>query len=410
MGRTVTAWRAALCLAAVALLSACTRMPAAPAPVVLISFDGLRWDYATRTTTPNLNRLAASGVHAERLIPVFPSKTYPGHYSIATGLYPGHHGIISNNMRDPGWPEAFRLSARGEVENGRWWGGEPIWVTAKRHGLKAGAYFWPGTEAPVQGIRPDWWFRYDAGVAWETRVDAAIDWLARPEAERASLVMLYFEEPNDAGHAYGPDAPQTLEATRRADAILGRLLAGLAARRIDANVVVVSDHGMASTDPSRLIVLDDYVSLLPGELFESGAFGQIYPAGGRETQIFEALAAAHPQLQVYRRASAPGPLHLFNHPRLAPILLVPSSGWEVVTRAAAAGAPPRVIAGDHGYEPSNPDMHGILYAAGPGIASGRTIGAVEQVDIYALVCRLLGIEPAPHDGVWERIAGVVGPG
>jgi predicted AlkP superfamily pyrophosphatase or phosphodiesterase len=307
-------------------------------------------------------------------------------------------------MRDPRWPEAFRLSAREEVENRRWWSGEPIWVTAKRHGLRAGAYFWPGSEAPVQGVQPDWWFPYDDGVAWDARVDAALQWLTLPESERASLVALYFEEPNDAGHAHGPDAPETLEATRRADSTLGRLLDGLAARGVTANVIVVSDHGMTGTDVSRLIVLDDYVSLLPGELFEYGALGQIFPAAGRETQIFETLNVAHHELKVYRREMVPEQLHLFGHPRVAPILLMPSAGWEVVPRSAFAGGGPRINAGDHGFDPSNSDMHGIFYAAGPGVAPGRSLGAVEQVDIYALVCRLLGIEPAPNDGVWDRVA------
>jgi predicted AlkP superfamily pyrophosphatase or phosphodiesterase len=398
---------AVLCLLAGCLAADRAGNTGPPAPVVLVSFDGFRWDYAGRTATPNFDRLAADGVHAERLIPVFPSKTYPGHYSVATGLYPGHHGIISNNMRAPGWPEVFRLSAREEVENGRWWAGEPIWVTAKRHGLKAGAYFWPGSEAPVQGVRPDWWFPYDAGIAWEGRVDAALDWLTKPESERASIAALYFEEPNDAGHTYGPDAPETMEATRRADSILGRLLDGLAARVIEANVVVVADHGMTATGGSRVIVLDDYISLLPDELFEYGALGQIFPAPGRETTIFAALDGAHPELGVYRREATPEHLHLFGNPRVAPILLMPSAGWEVMPRSAFTKDGPRINAGDHGFDPTHPDMHGIFYAAGPGIARGRTIGAVEQVDVYALLCRLLGIEPAPNDGVWERIAGAI---
>ena len=382
--------------------------PGARAPVVLVSFDGFRWDYAERAATPNLDRLAAAGVRAERLIPVFPSKTFPGHYSLATGLYPGHHGLLSNNLRDPGWPEVFRMAAREEVENGRWWGGEPIWVTAKRNGLRSGVYFWPGSEAAVQGVRPDRWFRYDGSVAWERRVGAALDWLTLPTAERASLVALYFEEPNDSGHEHGPDAPETIDATRRADAILGRLLDGLAARGVAANVVVVSDHGMTGTDVARRIVLDDYVSLLPGELFEFGAIGQVFPVEGREAEIFEALEGAHPELAVYRRGATPERLHLFDHPRVAPILLVPSVGWEVLPRTLRDGSAPHVVAGDHGFDPSAPDMHGIFYAAGPGLATGRTLGAVEQVDVYALLCHLLGLEPAPNDGVWERIAGAVG--
>jgi predicted AlkP superfamily pyrophosphatase or phosphodiesterase len=394
------------------LLAACApaagaKGGSAPAPVVLVSFDGFRWDYAGRTETPNLDRLAATGVRAERLVPVFPSKTYPGHWSIATGLYPGHHGILSNDLRDPRWPEVFRLSARAEVENGRWWGGEPVWATARRHGLRSGVYFWPGSEGPIGGVSPDWAFRYDGAVAWEARVDAALAWLTLPEGERASFVALYFEEPNDAGHAHGPDAPETLAAVRRADAILGRLLDGLAARGVAAVVVVVSDHGMTATDPARTIVLDDLVDLRPGELLEFGAVGQIYPEAGRAAALFAALAGAHPELAVYRRGEVPERLHLFDHPRVAPLLLVPSPGWQVVPRSLPDGEPPRIQAGDHGWDPSHPDMHGLLYAAGPGIAVGRTLGAVEQVDVYALLCRLLGVEPAPNDGVWARVAGAL---
>jgi predicted AlkP superfamily pyrophosphatase or phosphodiesterase len=399
--------------AALLLLAACQSpgppVPGAPAPVVLISFDGFRWDYAARTETPNFERLARNGVTAERLIPGFSSKTFTGHYSIATGLYPGHHGIISNTMRDPRWPEVFRLSDRQELEKERWWGGEPIWVTVKRHGLRAGSYFWPGSEGPVQGVRPDWWFPYDAAVSWDARVTAALDWLTQPAPTRASFVALYFEEPNDAGHTYGPDAPETMAATRRADAILGQLLEGLATRHVEATVIVVSDHGMAQTDVSRVIVLDDYVSLRPDELLEHGALAQIYPQAGREAEIARALEGAHPELAVYRRGATPAHLHLFDNPRVAPLVLVPTAGWEVVPRSAPGAEPPRITAGDHGSDPSHPDMHGIFYAAGPGIMPGRRLGAVEQVDVYALICRLLGIEPAPNDGVWERVAGAVAP-
>ncbi len=249
--------------------------------------------------------------------------------------------------------------------------------------------------------------RYDADVPWDARVEAALEWLTRPPAERASFAALYFEEPNDAGHAHGPDAPETVEAVRRADAILGRLLDGLVARGVDANVIVVSDHGMAANDVSRLIVLDDFVTLLPDELFEFGAVGQIFPRPGREDEIVDALDGAHPELAVYRRGERPEHLHLFDNPRVAPVLLVPSAGWEVVPRAVFDGGEPRVIAGDHGFDPAHPDMHGIFYAAGPGIARGVELGAIEQVDIYALMCRLLGIEPAPNDGVWERVAGAL---
>jgi len=376
----------------------------ARAPLVLVSLDGFRWDYAARAETPALDRLAEEGVQAERLIPVFPSKTFPSHYSIATGLYPGHHGILSNNLRDPRWPEPFRLSIREEVENARWWGGEPIWVTAARQGVASGVYFWPGSEAPVGGVRPRWWFPYDGSVPWETRVDAALGWLTLPAAERPAFVALYFEEPNESGHRFGPDAPEVTDAVRRADAILGRLLDGLAARGVEADVLVVSDHGMSATDLSRTIVLDELVELYADEVFETGAVGQIYPREGRETAIFAALEHAHPQLAVYRRGATPGRLHLDDNPRTPPILLVPSPGWELTTRGQRSRPDWRLVAGDHGWDPADPEMQGIFYAAGPGLARGRRLRAVEAVDLYALMCRLLAIEPAPNDGDWARVA------
>jgi len=374
---------------------------------VLVSFDGFRWDYAARTETPSLDRLAAAGVRADRLVPVFPSKTFPAHYSLATGLYPGHHGILSNNLRDPRWSEEFHLARREEVENARWWGGEPVWVTAARQGVQSGVYFWPGSEAPVGGERPRWWFRYDGAVSWDARIDAALGWLALPAGERPGFVALYFEEPNDAGHEFGPDAPQVVDAVRRVDAALGRLLDGLSSRGIEANVVVVSDHGMTAVDERRVIVLDDHVRLFADEVFETGAIGQIYPRPGREATIFAALEHAHPQLAVYRRGAVPARLHLFDHPRTPPILLMPAPGWQVQTRERLASNEGLRVRGDHGNDPSSPEMHGIFYAAGPDLAQGVRLESVEQVDLYALLCRLLGIEPAPNDGSWTRIAGAL---
>ena len=396
-------------LGVLATLAGCAgrRTPGGPDPLVLISFDGFRWDYADRAATPALDRLAAAGVRAERLIPVFPSKTFPAHYAIVTGLYTGHHGIISNNMRDPESGAIFGTGSNPEVRNPRWWAGEPVWVTAGRQGLRTGVYFWPGSEAPVGGRQPDWWFPYDDTLPWDTRVDAALDWLTRPEGERASFVALYFEEPNEAGHAHGPDAPEISDAVARVDAILARVIDGLAARGLDANVLVVSDHGMAANDASRVIVLDDYVELVADEVFEQGAIGQIFPRPGREAAVFAALARAHPRLSVYRRGAMPARLHLFDHPRLPPILLAPDAGWQVVTRDVFERNGGRVIAGDHGQGPAHPDLHGIFYAAGPGLAPGVRLGAVEQVDLYALMCRLLEIEPAPNDGEWSRVSGVI---
>lgn len=380
-----------------------------PPTLILISMDGFRSDYPELVDTPQLDRVIASGVRAEGLIPPFPSKTFPGHYTLVTGLYPGHHGIISNNMRDPGWPEEFGLSARGEVEKARWWGGEPIWVAAQRQGLRSGVYFWPGSEAAVQGVRPTHWSRFDASVPFEAAVDRALEWIDLPGAERPSLIALYLREPNDSGHRYGPLADETLVVVRRVDAAVGRLLDGLDERRLleSTNIVLVADHGMAQMDLERVIVMDDYIDLEPDEVFEQGALVQLFPRPGREDLIYEALAGAHPNLHVYRRDELPARLRLYEHPRLPPILATPNVGWEAVTRTVRDRWAFRMNAGNHGQDPAHLDMHAIFVAAGPAFATGVTVPLIEAVDVYGLLAAALDIEVPANDGDPARTTGIL---
>ena len=242
--------------------AASRRTPLAPT-VILISLDGWRWDYHTKANLPHLRRLIETGVRAEGLVPGFPSKTFPNHYSIVTGLYPGHHGVIGNSMADPAIGARFSLSNREQVGNAAWWGGEPLWVTAARQGRHAGALFWPGSEAPIGGIRPLDWAVYDESLPNRARIDRLLEWLDRPADRRPVLLLTYFSDADDAGHRHGPDAPQLVDALVRLDDALGRLLGGLDARGLTAqvNLVLVSDHGMAATDRDRVIVLSDYVDL-----------------------------------------------------------------------------------------------------------------------------------------------------
>ncbi len=411
MGRAMARSGTAPTALLLAVMVACgpSRAAAPPATLLLISMDGFRSDYTERVETPNLDRLIATGVRAEGLIPPFPSKTFPAHYTLVTGLYPGHHGIISNNIRDPRWPEPFGLSQRREVENGRWWGGEPIWVVAQRQGLKSAVYFWPGSEAAIQGVRPTHWNRFDAGISFEARVDQALAWIDLPVGDRPSLIALYFEEPNDSGHRHGPLADETLAAVRRVDAMVGRLLTGLDERdlRQSTNLVLVSDHGMAQMSPDRVILIDDLVELEEGELFEQGALLQLFPRHGRETLIYDALAGAHPNLHVYRRDELPERLHLYDQPRLPPILAVPDVGWEVITRSLRDRWGDQMIAGDHGQDPTHPDMQAVFVAAGPAFARGVTVPAIEAVDVYGLLAAALGIDVPAHDGDAARTTGIL---
>jgi predicted AlkP superfamily pyrophosphatase or phosphodiesterase len=371
--------------------------------VILVSFDGWRWDYHTRIPVPNLQRLIARGVRAEALIPSFPSKTFPNHYTIVTGLYPGHHGIVANSIRDPATGRMFTLSARREIVDPMWWGGEPIWVTAERHGLLTAPLFWPGSEAPIHDTRPRYWEPYDENLPGTARVDRALRWLDLPAGERPRFLSLYFEDVDTAGHASGPDSQEVRDAVRRADGYLGQLIGGLERRSIldRINIVVVSDHGMSTTSSNRVVVVDDYISLDDVVISDINPTLGVFPKEGKEETVYRALANAHPRLKVYRRQQTPAHWHYRDHPRIPPIVGVVDDGWQVIQRISLKeliARAARAAGGQHGYEPRNRSMHAIFVAAGPAFKKGVTVRAFENVHIYDVLAKILGVPPVQNDG------------
>jgi len=372
------------------------------APVILVSFDGWRWDYDTRAPTPNLRSLIARGVRADNLIPSFPSKTFPNHYTIVTGLYPGHHGIVANVIRDPSTGRTFRMTTR-EVRDPMWWGGEPIWVTAERQGQPTASMFWVGSEAPIGGLQPRYWHPYDESSPPDARVDQVLRWLDLPARERPTFITLYFSDIDSAGHADGPESRAVRDAIGRADGYLGRLLRGLDRRGLtDAvNIVVVSDHGMAAVNATRVVVLDDYVSLDSEEVVDLNPTLGVFPKPGREDAVYRALAGAHPRLSVYRRAQTPERWHYRDHPRIPPIVGVADEGWQVLRRNTRAAMLARRVSGEggqHGYDPMLMSMRGIFVAAGPAFKRGATVPALENVHIYHALAQMLRLTPAKNDG------------
>ncbi len=377
--------------------------------LILIALDGFRWDYIDDQITPNLARLASEGVRSEGLIPVYPSKTFPSLYSIATGLYPGNHGIISNNMYDREMDEEFHLSDRSAVEDSRWWGGEPIWVTAEKQGMWTATLFWAGSEASIGGVQPRFWRRFDPSVTFEERVEQVLRWLDLPTEERPRLVALYFEEPNSTSHEFGPDSPQTRQAVRIVDARVGDLVEGLRRLGLEdhVNLVIVSDHGFAETAPERVVILDDFVELIEGEVFESGAILQIFPQAGRRELIYRALEGAHPHLAIYLADEIPDRYHLKQSPRVPPILGVPQVGWKVGTRQRFETWQADFGLGDHGQDPEDERLHGIFVANGPAFRSGVTLDRFENVEIYNLLASVLELQPAPNDGTPGKLSSIL---
>jgi predicted AlkP superfamily pyrophosphatase or phosphodiesterase len=382
----------------------------APAPVVLVSLDAFRWDFMAKTETPNLDALAARGVQAERLIPVFPTKTFPNHYSIATGLYAEHHGIVANNMFDPVFDARFSLSDRSAVTDGRWWDGEPIWVTAERQGQVAAAFFFPGTEAAIHGVRPTYWRDYDGGVPNEDRVAQVLQWLDLPPAERPSLITTYFVDVDDATHRYGTDAPETLAAIRTVDRMIGLLVSGLEQRGIAAstNLVVVSDHGMANTASDRVIFLDDYLRLDEVDVVDVNPVAAIRPlTPGDEDRIYGLLATAHPHLRVYKRDEIPARWHYRDHRRIQPVLAVADEGWSISSHPYVDSQPERMDGANHGYDNALLSMGAVFVAAGPAFREGVIAAPFEAIHVYALLCRILGLTPAPNDGNLDAVIGML---
>jgi predicted AlkP superfamily pyrophosphatase or phosphodiesterase len=370
--------------------------------VLLVSLDGWRWDYAQKYSAPTLTRLMMSGV-SSALIPSFPSKTFPNHYTIVTGLYPGHHGIVGNTVKDPSSGRRLTMSNRQEVQDPMWWGGEPIWVTLQHAGGIAAPFFWVGSEAPIGGERARFWEPFDESVPASTRVDRVLGWLDLPAAERPTFLTLYFSDVDSAGHSNGPDSSAVADAVHRVDGYLDRLIRGLADRHLQGRVqvVIVSDHGMSEANTSRVVVLDDYLQMEGIDVVDLNPTLGLFPPPGREETVYRALAGAHPRLRVFRKAESPPHWRYRDHPRVPPIVGVVDEGWQLLRRAtlegqvAKGGGP----IGVHGYDPKDAmSMRGIFVASGPAFKSGVTVPPFENVHIYDALSEVLGVRPAPNDG------------
>jgi predicted AlkP superfamily pyrophosphatase or phosphodiesterase len=371
--------------------------------VILVSIDGWRWDYAQKYSAPTIRQLIARGVSAP-LIPSFPSKTFPNHYTIVTGLYPGHHGIVGNAVWDPLTSRRLTMANRTENQDPMWWGGEPLWVTVQRAGGTAAPMFWPGSEAPILGQRARFWAPFDNGLSPNTRVDRVLRWLDLPVADRPTFLTLYFSDVDGAGHDSGPDSRAVAEAVGRVDRYLDRLIRGLSRRRLQdrVNLVIVSDHGMAEANASRVVVLDDYLALDGIDIIDLNPTLGMFPPAGREEAVYQALAAANPHLKVFRKAESPPHWHFRDHPRVPPIVGVADEGWQVLRKAtleSQIASGPRGSIGVHGYDPAEAiSMRGIFVASGPAFKSGVAVEPFENVHIYNALSELLGVKPAANDG------------
>lgn len=381
--------------------------------VLLISLDGFRYDYLAKYAPANLNSLARTGERARWMIPSFPSKTFPNHYTIATGLYPQNHGIVENNIYDPGFDAVFMLSDRGEIEKSRWWLGEPIWVTAEKQGQKTASVFYPGTEGEIAGSRPSYWKAYDKELSNTVRVDTILSWLDLPVDQRPTFLALYFSDTDDAGHAFGPISRETKKAVLKVDQELGRLIMGLKAREIftQINLIIVSDHGMTTVNWNNAILLDKFDPKLAKRVFWTREIVSIFPRDGKEDEIYQSLKRKlPPQARVYRKAEMPARFHYSQSPRIAPLLVLPAEGWILTNSRAFAEMvkdKTKRPKGGHGYDNRLPSMRAIFIAHGEAFKKGKIVEAFENIQVYNIMTKILGLKPARNDGNYVAAKAVL---
>ena len=376
--------------------------------LVLLSLDGFRYDYLDDVPTPAFQRMIAEGARADRMIPVFPTKTFPSHYTVATGMYAENHGLVGNRFWAPEKGGFYSLSNRNVVEDGSWYGGEPIWVTAERQGMVSAAYHFVGTEAAVGGVSPTQWHRFDASVPNREKVETVLEWLALPVEARPHVLTMYFEDLDGAGHNHGPGSPQVSRAVERVDRELGRLLDGIDAlpHGDQVYVIVVSDHGMIRIDPDRVQDLD--MDAFPGvRLVTSGTYASLLVEEGgaaRAPQVRDSLRAMLPESDVWLREEVPARFHYSADPRIGDIVVLAAAGSLVIPKGR--GSPSEKYT--HGWDNRALGMGAIFLARGPNIKAGSNIEAFESVHVYPLMAHLLGLRPNPEaDGRLEVLAPIL---
>lgn len=387
------------------------------APVtILVSIDGFRPDYLDRGVTPNLSALAAGGVSAA-MRPSFPSKTFPNHWAIVTGLRPDRNGIVANTMEDPRRPgETFTMA----TDDPFWWNeAEPIWVAAEEAGIRTATMFWPGAnvgwggtlkphghDGVEGGTRPEDWQQFNQAVTGVQRVNAILDWLRRPAAIRPKFLTLYFDTVDSAGHGFGPAAPETTQAVADVDAVIGRLTAGLRDLGQPANLIVVADHGMAPTSSERVVALDTVLPAADARVVESGPYATFVPAPGRDAAVAAALLKPWPHMQCWRKSAIPVRFHYGKNDRVPPFLCLAEDGWSL-----AKTKPDRPFTGgNHGYDNDQADMRALFIANGPAFAHGRTLATFDNVDVAPLLRDLIGLPAAQGlDGTDTPFKDVVKP-
>lgn len=374
--------------------------------VILISADGFRYDYAEKYQAEHLLQFGKQGVKAASMVPSFPSVTFPNHYSIATGLYPSHHGIVNNSFYDAGKKESYSMGNKPRVRDGAWYGGTPLWVLAEQQQMVSASMFWVGSEADVKGVRPSYYYNYSERIPMESRIKAVTDWLNLPEDQRPHFITFYVSEPDHAGHRFGPEAPETAAAVREVDSIIYQLTEAVRATGLPVNYIFVSDHGMTNVDREHPLPTPAAFDSSKFLIASSGTMMVIHAKDKADIQPFyETLKKEESHYKVYLKTNIPAEFH-YNAAddrmnRIGDILLIPE--WPYVFSSRKPGA------GHHGFPPLQvKDMHATFIAWGPAFKQQMNIPSFENVNVYPLIAEILGLKiTEPIDGRKEVLHNIL---
>ncbi len=379
--------------------------------VVLVSLDGFRWDYAKHDGAVNLLALGKKGVWAPGgMLPSFPSLTFPNHFTIVTGLYPEHHGLVANSFYDPAKQARYGISDAKSVRDGSWYSGVPLWSLAESQGMNAACLFWPGSEAEIAGHRPAWYAVFDnktqaTDEVQQARIDDAVALLKLPEAQRPHFITIYYSEPDHEGHEFGPDAPQTKEAALKMDKMIGSLKKALDATKLPINLIVVSDHGMVK-EQGGWIDLDDFDDLSNFETAGPLLYGKTEED---RVQAYDKLKHASSQFVVYRLKDVPAGLDYNQNPREGDPVVIATGPYPIRARKPQGDRPDHPPEpGMHGFDPRKvPEMKASFFAIGPDIVAGKTVAPFENVNLYPWIAHILGLQAGKTDGSLNVLAGTL---
>ena len=380
--------------------------------LILISLDGFRWDYVERFKPPHLSNFIKNGVKAESLIPSFPSKTFPNHYTIATGMYPDKHGILGNLFYSNAKNLTYSIGNREMVEDGTFYGGSPIWVQADKAAMVSASYFFVGSEANVQGIRPTYYHTYDGQIKNEARVTEVLQWLALPVKQRPHMITLYFSDMDDVGHRFGPNNDEKLKKVLfNLDQQLGDLFKGTAATGLPINIIIVSDHGMAPLSTTNLIPIEDIENENLFSVINNGAIVNVHQKNDSQIDsIVQYLKKKENNFKVYKTADTPGFEYSPKNKDWGAIQIIPDFGHYFLptNKIEARKKNPNTIFGVHGYDPEYKEMHGIFYGNGPAFKKGYELPPLKNIHIYPLMCKILGLDiPDNIDGKLNQVESVL---